>query len=100
MIFYFIPYCFCVWRLPLKATSESIMRRSISYEWITSSSFSTAKNKAHGIKTFRDGRRMQDLTLMDCPQRLQGKQLRAGVLQPELLSLLFVCARVMTPLHR
>jgi len=30
--------------LPLKATSESIMRRSISYEWITSSSFSTAKN--------------------------------------------------------
>src|SRR5450756_422976 len=30
--------------LPLKTTSESIMRRSISYEWITSSSFSTAKN--------------------------------------------------------
>ena len=28
----------------MKATSESIMRRSISYEWITSSSFSTAKN--------------------------------------------------------
>jgi len=37
---------------------------------------------------------------MDCPQRLQGKQLRAGVLQPELLSLRFVCARAMTPLHR
>jgi len=30
---------------------------------------------------------------MDFPQRLQGKQLRVGVLQPELLSHLFVCAR-------